>query len=71
MSQKEKNKISNFERITSLNYKKELPLTVLGLTISEKTAPTKSSFSSFYHTECYYTIVFYKPISKIFSHSHE
>lgn len=66
-----KNKASDFERITVLNDEKVLPLTILGLTKSEKKASPKISFSTFYNTDSYYSLVFHKPISKIFSHTNE
>lgn len=67
MQKKEKFNTSNFEDVTLYTDKKKLPLTTLGLTKVEKKDPSRSSLSNFYHTECYYTIAFYKPISKIFS----
>ncbi|MNR39688.1 hypothetical protein D3C85_1579190 [compost metagenome] len=71
MSKKEKYSTSDFEGITLSKDKKKLPLTTLGLTKAEKEDPPRSSLSSFYQTECYYTIAFYKPISKIFSYINE
>jgi hypothetical protein len=59
--------LSDFEEIALSNAKKNLPLTTLGLTKVEKKDHPRSSLSSFYQTERYYTIFFYKPISKIFS----
>jgi hypothetical protein len=66
-----KTKSSDFENITLSNDKKALPLTVLGLMKSDKKATMKTSFSSFYNTDSHYSLVFHKPISKIFSHINE
>ena len=71
MPNKDKFKTLDFEKISLSNESIKLPLTILGLMKSEKKDPPKLSFSSFYRTELYYTIAFYKPISKIFSHEHE
>lgn len=71
MPKKEKITLSDFEEITLSSAKKNLPLTTLGLTKVEKKDPPRFSLSNFYNTDRYYTIVFYKPISKIFSHIYE
>lgn len=71
MPTKKKFSISDFEEITLSNAKKKLPLTTLGLTKVEKKDPPRSTLSSYYNTECYYTVLFYKPISKIFSYLYE
>lgn len=63
-----KNKIKEFDEIKLLNNKIPLPLTIIGLIKSEKRKLPKSSKSSYYQTDLYYTVVFYKPISKIFSY---
>jgi len=71
MQKKEKFNTSDFEDVTLYNDKKKLPLTTLGLIKVENTDPARRSFSSFYKTKSYFTIAFYKPISKIFSHIDE
>lgn len=71
MPKKKKIILSDFEEIKLSNASKKLPLTTLGLTKVEKKDAPRSSLSSFYQTECYYTKIFYKPISKIFSHIYE
>jgi hypothetical protein len=71
MTKEKKIKTSEFEKISLTNDNNKLPLTILGLMKARQNEPPKLSLSSYYRTELYYTVAFYKPVSKIFFHSYE
>ena len=67
MNQKENGTISFLEEIIT-SEKKFLPITLFSLREVKGKIFPKSTSSSFYNTDNFYCIPFYKPISKIFIH---
>lgn len=71
MKDKNKMKKSDYDSISLSNSDVKLPLAILGLTKIEKMPQPIVSISRFYRTSNYHTVMFHKPISKIFDHDAE